>query len=76
MHIQGNFIALAAQIVKFQELEIGEVIGRGSFATVNRGKWKGKDVAVKRIRIPPGYETEDVFNHREISILRFVVRPC
>ena len=45
------------------------------FSFVNRGKWKGKEVALKRIQIPPGYlETaEDLKEFKEISVLKFVI---
>lgn len=66
-----QFIFNIAFMVEFQDLQIGNVIGRGSFATVNRGKWQGKDVALKRIKIPPGYDdTADITNSQEIAILR------
>ena len=50
---------------------MGGVLGKGSFATVNRGKWNGKDVALKRIRLPGGYDTEELANMQEIAILRY-----
>ena len=58
-------------MIELKDLEIGKVIGKGSFGTVNRGKWKGKDVAVKRMKTA-GYVsmTQDLSNHKEISILR------
>ena len=40
----------SALMVKFEDIKVGEVIGRGTFGTVNHGKWKGKDVALKRMK--------------------------
>ena len=37
-----------------KDLEFSNVIGRGSFAVVYRGCWRGKDVALKQIRVPCG----------------------
>ena len=55
-------------IVEFDELAIGGIIGRGSFSVVHRGQWQGRDVALKRIRAPPG--AEDVVSSQEVTVLR------
>ena len=60
-------------MVDFQELEVGQVVGRGNFGVVHRGRWNGRDVALKIIRIPTGYDTDSVSNYKEIAILRFIV---
>ena len=58
-------------MVKFEDVTIGEVIGRGTFGTVNRGKWKGKDVALKRMKTAGYVNTvEAVSYYKEISVLR------
>ena len=49
-------------------LEFGEVIGRGSFADVHKGKWNGEEVALKRIRLPPGSDSSSVL--KEVAVLR------
>ena len=54
-------------MVSIHDIKIGPVIGKGSY---NRGRWDGKDVAVKTIKIPPGYDAENVTNYREIVALR------
>ena len=55
-------------MVKFEDIKVGEVIGRGTFGTVNHGKWKGKDVALKRMKTAGYVNTvEDVSNYKEIS---------
>ncbi|XP_059166329.1 mitogen-activated protein kinase kinase kinase 7-like isoform X2 [Physella acuta] len=35
--------------IDFKELEFLEVVGKGAFGVVSRARWRGKDVAVKRI---------------------------
>ncbi|XP_076466494.1 mitogen-activated protein kinase kinase kinase 7-like isoform X2 [Babylonia areolata] len=35
--------------IDYRELQFGEVVGKGAFGVVSRAKWRGKDVAVKRI---------------------------
>lgn len=63
----------SALMVKFEDIKVGEVIGRGTFGTVNHGKWKGKDVALKRMKTAGYVNTlEDVSNYKEISVLRLV----
>lgn len=49
-------------------LEFGEVIGRGTFAEVHKGKWNGQEVALKRMRLPPGSDPSIV--PKEVSVLR------
>ena len=58
--------------VDMKDLEFGIVVGRGSFAAVHRGTWKGAEVALKRIRIPCGSNISATNLPKEISILRFV----
>lgn len=36
--------------VKFADLEEGEVLGEGTFGTVLSGRYRGRDVAVKKAR--------------------------
>ena len=58
--------------MKLEQLKFGKVIGRGGFSTVNHGKWKGKDVALKRIRLPPGYvHDQDSSYNKEIEVLKY-----
>ena len=42
---------------------------------LNRGKWNGKDIALKRIRLLGGYDTEELANMQEIAILRYESTP-
>ncbi|KAK7107890.1 mitogen-activated protein kinase kinase kinase 7-like isoform X3 [Littorina saxatilis] len=35
--------------IDYRELQFGEIVGKGAFGVVSRAKWRGKDVAVKRI---------------------------
>ena len=58
--------------VDMKDLEFGAVVGRGSFATVQCGTWRGTEVALKRIRMPCGSGTTTTNLPKEISILRFV----
>ena len=60
-------------MVKFEDIKTGQVIGRGTFGTVNHGKWKGKDVTLKKMKTAGYVNTmEDVSNYKEISVLRLV----
>ncbi|PVD28885.1 hypothetical protein C0Q70_11480 [Pomacea canaliculata] len=35
--------------IDYRELEFGEIVGKGAFGVVSKARWRGKDVAVKRI---------------------------
>ena len=57
-------------LVDYSEITIGTTIGKGGFGTVNKGKWKNQDVALKRMRLPGGCG-EDLADMKEIAVLRY-----
>ena len=57
-------------MIEFDELSIGDIIGKGSFSVVHHGEWKGKDVALKRVWVPPEIGYKQVMNSKEVSIMR------
>ncbi|KAK3696940.1 hypothetical protein RRG08_023133 [Elysia crispata] len=57
--------------IDFQELDFIEVVGKGAFGVVSRAKWRGKDVAVKRIET----ESEKVAFMQELKQLSRVNHP-
>ncbi|XP_011033976.1 PREDICTED: uncharacterized protein LOC105132286 [Populus euphratica] len=46
----GEFDISALQIIKNEDLEELRELGSGTFGTVYHGKWRGTDVAIKRIK--------------------------
>ena len=58
--------------VDMKDLEFGTVVGRGSFATVHRGIWRGTAVALKQIRMLSGSSATITDLPKKISILRFL----
>ncbi|XP_043703055.1 uncharacterized protein LOC122653178 [Telopea speciosissima] len=46
----GNFDISTLQIIKNEDLEELRELGSGTFGTVYHGKWRGTDVAIKRIK--------------------------
>ena len=62
-----SFPAITSTNVHF-----GELIGKGSFAEVYRGKWEGKDVALKKMKLPSEISLQSLPTIQEIEILRFI----
>ena len=54
------------------ELTYGRVIGHGSFGVVHHGMWKGEEVAIKKLRLPPGTDAS-LLPLSEITVLKYVV---
>ena len=59
------------QFVEMKNIVFEGVIGRGSFAVVHKGRWEGKDVALKRIRIPCSTSLSTSTLPQEVEILRY-----
>ena len=60
-------------LVKYTDIQFGQLIGRGNFGSVYQGRWKGKSVALKRINIPPGVDRENMIaTSRELAALKYV----
>ena len=55
-------------LVDMDTLDFEEIIGRGSFAEVHKGRWKEQEVALKRMRLPPGSDPSIV--PKEVAVLR------
>ncbi|KAK8629818.1 hypothetical protein V6N13_078644 [Hibiscus sabdariffa] len=49
-HTRGDFDKSTLQIIKNEDLEELRELGSGTFGTVYHGKWRGTDVAIKRIK--------------------------
>ena len=55
------------QTIKNSDLEYIKELGLGTYGTVSYGKWKGSDVAIKRIK--PSCFTEDTLEEDRLVIL-------
>ena len=63
------FKTVDGKTIEYQSIDIERPVGRGKFGTVFKGKWKGKEVAVKRLQLSSFAQTEKTFL-REVSALR------
>ncbi len=51
---QGNNALHKKWLISFKDLELGPVLGEGSYAEVYRAKWHGAEVAAKVFKFPSG----------------------
>ena len=49
-NINSMLYALVIQIIKHADIEEVQELGSGTYGTVYYGKWRGSDVAIKRIK--------------------------
>ncbi|XP_010277524.1 PREDICTED: serine/threonine-protein kinase CTR1-like isoform X2 [Nelumbo nucifera] len=61
--------------ISWDELEIKERIGAGSFGTVHRAEWHGSDVAVKVLTIQDFHDDQLKEFLREVAIMKRVRHP-
>lgn len=57
-------------VISSHNLIFEDVIGKGNFAIVYRGKWDGRSVALKKMKLPSGISVDTLPNVQEIKILR------
>jgi len=50
---------------------MGDVIGQGTFGTVRKGEWRGTEVAIKCIALPPEWQNDSWSEIKEIQIWRY-----
>ena len=56
--------------IPFEDLQFEDVIGKGAFATVYKGSWKGRVVALKTLKLPPDTEVHNLASNNEIVALQ------
>lgn len=56
----------------FDELQFEKIIGRGHFAVVHKGKWNGKEVALKCIAIPETATVHSLY-HQKWKFLSIII---
>jgi len=56
------------QTIAWQDLQVGELIGQGGYGEVYKGKWNGKEVAIKQLLLKklPGHLLKDFDNETKI----------
>jgi len=70
-------------LLNFRDIKMTKEIGKGAFSHVFKGTWRGKEVAVKKIRLPsrrlgkkPAEEEEEPDQHKylvtELAVLKAV----
>ena len=58
----------AEVLLDMSEVTTQEVVGRGTFSIVYRGTYKGREVALKKLRLLP--QSFDLIKSKEVNVLR------
>ncbi|XP_042493289.1 serine/threonine-protein kinase CTR1-like [Macadamia integrifolia] len=61
--------------ISWDELQIKEIIGSGSFGTVHRAEWHGSDVAVKVLNVQDFHDDQLKEFLREVAIMKRIRHP-
>ena len=61
--------------INYSELQIGEEIGKGGFAIIYKGKWRGSDVAIKKLFDPNITEVQMEEVRNEIATMATLRHP-
>ena len=62
--------AFLKDAIKVEDVKFNEVVGQGGFGVVHHGYWKGREVALKRIKVPAGAITSSLPTPMEVSVLK------
>ena len=61
---------IASYVINRDSVTKGEKVGQGQFGTVYKGKWRGTEIAIKAILLPPEYQEHSYENTKELQICR------
>lgn len=65
--------SFSGERIEFKDIELGDIIGEGGYATVYKGKWQGQVVAVKQVKLVNivNNEADNVFAEfrREVQLM-------
>ncbi len=66
----------ASKVLEFDDLDFGEEIGAGAFSWVYAGKWKNREVAIKKLSFE-ALEVEDflIMFKKEVALLAILNHP-
>lgn len=71
MECRIDVFHFVTQTIKSSDLEFIKELGSGTYGTVYYGKWKGSDVAIKKIK--PSCFTEDTVKQERLVIFSFAL---
>ena len=71
----NNFINLSLLIsvhsVNPSTIKKGEIVGHGQFGVVYKGEWRGTEIAIKTITLPPEKQNGSCEDIKELQICRY-----
>eukprot|EP00899_Mesostigma_viride_P012543 jgi/Mesvir1/2128/Mv16654-RA.2 len=68
-------LSLRPTLINYEELQMLEKVGEGTFGEVFRGKWLGKEVAIKRMRTSSLTPSRLLDFDKEVAILEKIRHP-
>ncbi len=58
-------------MIDYDELRLGEILGRGGYGIVHKGSWRDTEVAIKILNHSDISEEEKELVRREIRLMRY-----
>ena len=65
------YLCFSVHSVNPSMIKKGEIVGQGQFDVVYKGEWRGTEIAIKAITLPPEKQNSPCKDIKELQICRY-----